>query len=521
MMFELPSDFVGDSNIIRLALLVALGLAIIVRSTRGHEWRHPVLRKSRAPPVVSEGYSFLGMLRFFTARDDFCRDAMAATRSGHFSFFCGSHKLIGVSGIDGRRVFYERKELDLEEAYAAFFTSMPGVCGPQELVGDTGLCFSKWSAKVLVQMMRDRALADMLPTLCIDAQGSIGALLATCHDAEYWSVMDPFDDLYRIFHLLTMRAFGPSEVTQSPVLLDKTLSLFTQIEAANPPSRIIFPWLPTIERIKLRSNSQRLYALFSDAIKSRNTDGQRCRDVVQDLLETTGDERAVVSFILVTIFGGLFNGGLHAVYVLVYLACHPKWYEVVRSEVDAVVSSHRASVSQSRSEILAGLKLGEWETLFPMLNLCLRECIRLHLVGTGFRKNVSDRDVQLGTSGEVIPPGAFAVYLVGEAHMDPDVYSEPERWDPGRYLPGRAEDTKQPLSWLGWGHGRHPCLGMRFAKLETAIVGAMFIAMFDYHLVDLDGRGMDTVPAVNRNHHAVSKPDFPIRMRYRTRHSES
>lgn len=45
--------------------------------------------------------------------------------------------------------------------------------------------------------------------------------------------------------------------------------------------------------------------------------------------------------------------------------------------------------------------------------------------------------------------------------MDPSVYPNPEKWDPSRYLPDRAEDKKVSMGYLGWGIARHPCLGMR------------------------------------------------------------
>jgi hypothetical protein len=38
---------------------------------------------------------------------------------------------------------------------------------------------------------------------------------------------------------------------------------------------------------------------------------------------------------------------------------------------------------------------------------------------------------------------------MSDLHLSPDVYPEPLKWDPGRYLPDRAEDKKRPLGWSG------------------------------------------------------------------------
>jgi cytochrome P450 len=89
--------------------------------------------------------------------------------------------------------------------------------------------------------------------------------------------------------------------------------------------------------------------------------------------------------------------------------------------------------------------------------MCLRDSIRLQLLGTAFRRNISGKDIPTGVGNEVIPPGAFVTYHTDDIHLDPTVYKDPEKWDPARYLPDRAEDKKKPLSYLGWGAGRHPC----------------------------------------------------------------
>ncbi len=189
----------------------------------------------------------------------------------------------------------------------------------------------------------------------------------------------------------------------------------------------------------------------------------------------------------------------------------------MQGEVDGCIAHHRRSPVQSPGDVLAGLSLEEWEAEFPLVDLCLRESIRLQTVGTVFRKNLSGADVAIGTSGETVPRDAFAVYLLDEVHMDPSVYRDPARWDPGRYLPGRAEDKAAPLAYLGWGTGRHPCLGMRFAKLEVAIITAIFVSMFNFELVDTTGKRMEEAPLANRDKHSASKPDVPVRLRYTAR----
>lgn len=125
--------------------------------------------------------------------------------------------------------------------------------------------------------------------------------------------------------------------------------------------------------------------------------------------------------------------------------------------MDDVVARHQTDPDQSAADVLDTLSLEVWETEFPMIDICLRETIRLVVPGAMFRKNTSGSDIPIGSSGEVIPNGAFASYLLDNMHMNSDFYPDPLKFNPGRYLDNSVEATKQPHVYLGWGSGRHPC----------------------------------------------------------------
>ena len=104
----------------------------------------------------------------------------------------------------------------------------------------------------------------------------------------------------------------------------------------------------------------------------------------------------------------------------------------------------------------------------------------------------------------------YQAYHIADVHNNPSIFSDPERWDPSRYLPDRAEDKKVQYGYLGWGAARHPCLGMRFAKLEMSVILAHFVAMFDYQLCTHDGQIATKLPKANVNGFTASKPSEPL-----------
>jgi cytochrome P450 len=168
-----------------------------------------------------------------------------------------------------------------------------------------------------------------------------------------------------------------------------------------------------------------------------------------------------------SLFAGQLNSGINAAWVLVYLSEYPEWQQKVREQIESVAVRHCPDSPLSLLEQLCSLPMSIWETEFPLIELCLKDCIRLQIVGTGMPRNVSGHTTKLGDT--LVPDGAFVTYPFVDAHHDKEVYPEPEKWDPSRYLPEKAEHTKKPYCFLGWGAGKHPCRKFSFPSLKFSI----------------------------------------------------
>lgn len=156
-------------------------------------------------------------------------------------------------------------------------------------------------------------------------------------------------------------------------------------------------------------------------------------------------------------FAGQINSGVNAAWILVHLAAQPYWLKKVREELEQTCSAAGTDKSLPLVDQLASLSIDEWENGFQLIDYCLKDSIRLQAVGTSYRRNSSGHNITLGPANEIVPPGAIITHFIDEIHMNPDIYPDPSRWDPGRYLPENAQDKKEPYAFLGWGAGRHPC----------------------------------------------------------------
>ena len=206
---------------------------------------------------------------------------------------------------------------------------------------------------------------------------------------------------------------------------------------------------------------------------------------------------------------------MNAAWILCYLGNSPVWRARALQEIEDIAAKYSLDTSIPLIDQLSSIPVEAWELEFKILDACLRDSIRLQLLGTAFRRNVSGKELQLGD--EIIPNGAFVTYHLGDTHQDPTLFPDPEQWDPSRHLDEDAAYRKVPHAYVGWGSGRHPCLGMRFAKLEMSVVLAHFLAAFDFETVERDGRRMETLPSVDQNGHAASRPTRPMYLKVKKR----
>jgi len=186
-----------------------------------------------------------------------------------------------------------------------------------------------------------------------------------------------------------------------------------------------------------------------------------------------------------------------ACWTLIDLAIHPEWREKCKKEIQDLISRHSGDSLSSATlgEKLGAIPVSAWENELPVLEACIRETHRIYQAGIALRRNIRE-EIKIGE--QVVKRGDFLVYILDDVQLNPEYYPEPYKYDPGRWLrPDPVPDTIYPF--LGWGVGRHPCSGMKMAKLEMKLISAMFLMRYEYDLVDEDGKFPDPLPVPDRN----------------------
>jgi cytochrome P450 family 138 len=83
----------------------------------------------------------------------------------------------------------------------------------------------------------------------------------------------------------------------------------------------------------------------------------------------------------------------------------------------------------------------------------------------------------------VIPRGDSMIVGIGQIHGNPDVFPDPERFDPQRYIGTKPS----ALSWIPFGGGARRCVGAAFANMEMDVVLRTVLRRFTIETTDAPG----------------------------------
>lgn len=435
------------------------------------------------PPMLS-GLPLLG-----TALE-FRRDPLGLFRRGYaahgpvFSMKLAFQPAVVLVGPEKMKFFFEATddELSMHEVYQ-FLVPIVG--------GAVAFSASKKEyeeqKRVMLPAFHGRKLRSYVPEMAAE----VSAWLDTLGESGEFELCETAERL--TMAMAARCVFGPRfRERLGPDFVQHFVNLSGGLEFVLPTN------LP-LPRFRRRDKSLRaLQALFRAIVAERRASPEGYDDFLQELLGASYLEHEripddiVVTILIGLLFGGRENTSGHLEWCLVQLLKHPTWTERVRAEVDAALAPDGvASFDRLRA--------------LPTLDACLKETDRLRPMTTTLVR-LAARDFQI--DGYTVPKGWLCVAGIALSHRLPDVFSDPETWDPGRFLGERNEDV--PYGVVNFGGAHHRCWAMTFVAQEMKTVLAMLLARYDVTLVDPD-------PPSVTNDIGVTRPKAPCRVRYQRR----
>lgn len=131
-----------------------------------------------------------------------------------------------------------------------------------------------------------------------------------------------------------------------------------------------------------------------------------------------------------------------------------------QEEIDRVIGSERLPKFEDRDQL-------------PYIGATVKEAYRWLPTSPMGLPHVAQEDIIF--KGHLLPKGAYLLPAVWWFCHDPDVYADPETFDPERYLGPRGEPDATSTVF---GYGRRTCPGQHFADATVFITIAQVLAAF-------------------------------------------
>ncbi len=156
-----------------------------------------------------------------------------------------------------------------------------------------------------------------------------------------------------------------------------------------------------------------------------------------------------------------------SVTTLVYeLGKSPEWQEKLRGEIKALGLN---------SDSLPYEKIND----LVLTEYAFKESLRKN-PPVPATPRMTVRDVEF--MGHTLPKGTIVGVSAVASHRDPDVWDDPDKFDPMRFSPEGGAKTRHRFAWIPFGGGAHMCLGLHFAYMQTKVIMAHLLPHYDIEL---------------------------------------
>ncbi|MGH3939558.1 MAG: cytochrome P450 [Pseudonocardiaceae bacterium] len=220
-----------------------------------------------------------------------------------------------------------------------------------------------------------------------------------------------------------------------------------------------FRWLhalPTPQNRRFNSAVDRLHRIVDQLITDRKAGGADQKDVLSILLTTRDEEtgqampdQQIHDEIMTLLVAGSDTTAVTLSWALHIIGAHPSIENKIHIELQQVLGGRPVTHADLPR--------------LDFLHRVVTETLRLYPPGWLVPRRATI-DTDLG--GHHITRGSYVFYSPYANHHDPLLFPGPERFDPDRWLPERAQPLPQ-CAYIPFGAGTRQCIGNTFAVTEV------------------------------------------------------
>ncbi|CAG7694742.1 unnamed protein product, partial [Allacma fusca] len=219
---------------------------------------------------------------------------------------------------------------------------------------------------------------------------------------------------------------------------------------------------------------------------------------VRDKAKIQLTDDVIIAQSLVFLLGGFDTTESMLTFALYELALNQDVQERLYQEIKESVENNNGEFSY---EIINNLEY---------LDRVVQETLRKYPPATRVDRKCT-RPFKLPNTDFVLPKDSIVVLPIYPVHHDPDIWPNPEKFDPERFTKANSAN-RHPCAFAPFGHGPRNCIGNRFALMEGKTAIAHLLMSFV-----LESCEKTIVPPVFKSQSPLKPSDnTPLRIRART-----
>ncbi|XP_033154280.1 probable cytochrome P450 6a14 [Drosophila mauritiana] len=156
-------------------------------------------------------------------------------------------------------------------------------------------------------------------------------------------------------------------------------------------------------------------------------------------------------------------------FCLYELALQPEIQNQVRDEIERVLDGEPITYDALAEMTYLEQVLSETLRKHPIVPQLLRE---------------TNENYKVPNTEIIIEKGTSLLIPVHSIHYDPDLYPQPELFDPSRFEADKS-NSRHPFAYLPFGDGPRSCIGLRFGKMQAKIGIVSLLQRFKFGVSDL------------------------------------
>jgi sterol 14-demethylase len=362
----------------------------------------------------------------------------------------------------------------------AFFRAPDSILSPKEAYQFTVPIFGEGVAYDTSSEMMDAQLRMVHPALRDEKMQSYAHFIAAEVEAmlDSWGEAGEFD-LLSTLNELTIRTAGRCLIGAEfgMGLHAEFARLYHDLEGGINMVAFFAPHLPLPAMLRRDRARAKVVKLMGRVIAARRASKQTTDDFLDALMAAHNPDGSALSndtitgLLLTLLFAGQHTSAVLATWTGILLLQNPQWLPALQQEQQVTVGARGMSLAVLKQLVRLEHCIKETERLHPPLIMLMRTVLQ-----------------DFNFQGHKLPKGTLAMVSPAVSHRIAGTFSHPDRYDPDRFAPPREEDRRAPYSLIGFGGGKHRCIGLAFAYNQVKVIWTILLRRYDFTLASQNQR---------------------------------